>query len=605
MDVIQAHPPILTKEGIWKTQFEHISTLCKLKNQLIRNGSKRHLHCLYRYPNEARCQSDCSSYGQDFPGNFRKAVRILERDVEENNATDFLYVVRTFFCTTHDIFKGGNYTYHKHLLLLWLEASQELRSDVWDALRSSGRDIYQPIPCTPQRPRRPTWDFRTAPAIVISRDNEASSGAAPTLRELDADEVTPCRRRTAQGTLHHTNDTSTEKKTSRKSRRSDVGPTIAREASPPVDVRKKPSKTPKKDPSPGPGRRNRHQVAKSTVRPLESEETLSEVSEQRTSSEENGQDTSSEESEREASPARASCSPSSGRSGYELPLRCSDRRQQATTKSRASLSTAIDLPKQSDKAPSPRHRRSSRTSPSPNRNPANQQPPANKQTPASPRRPEIPNIICADIRKHLTAPLKTTPGTGSLYILAAPKFFSTFKPAVAAKEQWVKIGYAREVKQRVKEISRVCAIPDLYAVWTSHIDNERLDLLKRIEKVCHAQLANFNRRWTCEGLGRGTCRTLEHTEWFAVDTGTAIGVAEMWMGFLNRRPYENGGLRDVWRGALVEGEGFQLLEREVEWTNEDVVHQSWKAWIRRTARTTRRSVDSQDGHVARGVSISS
>jgi hypothetical protein len=135
-------------------------------------------------------------YQRDHPGKFKDAAEILIRDADLVHKYDFIKVVRTYFCGTHDFsMSSGRKAFRVHFLKLWEESPDELHAEVWDALRKCERNIYPRGHSTPQQ-ERPGLD-----RAVNSVPKEVPRASKTTTPSLDPTVEPPTRPWTAQGNL--------------------------------------------------------------------------------------------------------------------------------------------------------------------------------------------------------------------------------------------------------------------------------------------------------------------------------------------------------------------------------------------------------------------
>lgn len=168
-----------------------------------------------------------------------------------------------------------------------------------------------------------------------------------------------------------------------------------------------------------------------------------------------------------------------------------------------------------------------------------------------------PETIARSIRKLLSDSFEE----GVIYVLKAPRFFQSYEPAKG--KQWVKIGITRDVKERIRDLKRECGFTDLTECFSSE-GLVRMDLLRRMERVCHEELNNFRRTIQCkEGVNGAKCNTL-HAEWFEVHEDVAIRTVKRWRKFLDYKPYEDDGrMSEFWRKRLY-GSSYEFGTGEGE-----------------------------------------
>ncbi|KAL1597104.1 hypothetical protein SLS60_008686 [Paraconiothyrium brasiliense] len=137
-------------------------------------------------------------YQKDFGGKFNKAAKHLYKEVKDVRTDDFIEVVRTYFCGSHDFAKNsGRKAYRIHFKKLWEEASEDLQTKVWDALRKCERGMYIHDPLTPQQDRPGlARTFKSAPKGSFKASEQVTPpGPEPNIG-------TPTRPWTVQGRLN-------------------------------------------------------------------------------------------------------------------------------------------------------------------------------------------------------------------------------------------------------------------------------------------------------------------------------------------------------------------------------------------------------------------
>jgi hypothetical protein len=189
-----------------------------------------------------------------------------------------------------------------------------------------------------------------------------------------------------------------------------------------------------------------------------------------------------------------------------------------------------------------------------------------------------PQSIAANIRRILRQKEVPEP-TGTLYVLEAPSFFDSFKPASDRNEKWVKIGISKDVGERVKSLKMKCGITDIRQVYVTDACNISMRLMKVIEAVCHAELNNFRRKMDCRNERvTSKCDTV-HEEWFAVDTEVAIRTAKRWRSFLDHKPYgKYGVLHEFWVGRLDDEDYGRFGDSEGE-EEYDLMSKAFDLWL--------------------------
>ncbi|KAJ4286738.1 hypothetical protein N0V90_012990 [Kalmusia sp. IMI 367209] len=716
--------------------FERYSDLPKFRDYLLSNIAEERIDCFYRYRNGRTCSYDCRNYQEDHPRRFGAASENLRRGIDQIQSEDFIGIVRTFFCQSHDLLQkeDNHQVYKRHFEMLWKGATIELRSDVWNALRNSGRGID--LPSTPQRarPGRPK-QIKSEPVDVNKRFlNALRDSSSPSSKHdpsLDPDNSTPSRPRVA----HAKSDFNAESKVSKAEKTPSLDtetpdhvpatkdflpalssdspsrPRVAQaksdfnaeskvskaEEAPSQDT-ETPDHVPttkdflpalssdspsrprtaqvnfdpvtklpvdeiaenlsalalKKEPSPdtppfppqtesletkpkkatiddlfssvhqddptrleeNPFWKWNHDASRQEPRfpVIKSSQTIFErleagpmpekLDDTGTPREVNSTRTA-ESSEKQATLTSVFESSSSEPLAMKVPTISHDlRRHQATSVSQERSSMALGHDKNHTAAgsPTPRANGSSESlkastklvdvdSPSISAKQSAPRTPSDKHAgrDISPHgknitpkpcvyRPLLTTVIAANISKLLQKNI-TEERRGTIYVLEAPEFFSSFPPASSRGEQWVKIGISTDVIKRMDTLRARCGITDITAIYSSDPNTIRMDLLRRIEQVCHAQLNNYRRRMDCKsaGITKG-CRTV-HGEWFAVDKEVAKRTVTMWRRFLAYEPYgELGVLDDAWKKKLIDSENYKFEAKYGE-TEHDLFQRQFEAFI--------------------------
>ncbi|KAF2447507.1 hypothetical protein P171DRAFT_429141 [Karstenula rhodostoma CBS 690.94] len=187
-----------------------------------------------------------------------------------------------------------------------------------------------------------------------------------------------------------------------------------------------------------------------------------------------------------------------------------------------------------------------------------------------------PGAIARGIRKILREPIDYS-NDGYIYVLKAPRFFDQFPPSRdrAEPEQWVKIGITRNIEDRMGKLIGSCGITDLDVCKHGLRGPEPMPMLHRVEKLCHAELANFQRPLDCNQTGT-RCDTV-HREWFNVTEEVAIRTVKRWLRFFSMNPYTNtGALKSgFWDDRVYNGEYLNTLEDE----DVDRTHERYQSWL--------------------------
>ncbi|KAF1958623.1 hypothetical protein CC80DRAFT_591556 [Byssothecium circinans] len=164
---------------------------------------------------------------------------------------------------------------------------------------------------------------------------------------------------------------------------------------------------------------------------------------------------------------------------------------------------------------------------------------------------EPSSTIVNNIRGILRQPIDEG-NKGYIYVLKAPRFFEAFPSAKDRGEQWVKIGISRDINKRIKSLKAQCGFEDLVNCGGDFGDAMPMEYLRRIERVCHAELHNFRRPMNCGESANGLSRCeVVHKEWFNVSEDVAIQVIRRWMRFLAQDPYTDVGLLNEFWGKKI------------------------------------------------------
>lgn len=104
----------------------------------------------------------------------------------------------------------------------------------------------------------------------------------------------------------------------------------------------------------------------------------------------------------------------------------------------------------------------------------------------------------------------------------------------------VKVGMAGDIKNRKSNFKSQCG------QIMETIDN--VDLMhgvERIEALVKLDLSEFNERQKCKRCGR------QHKEWFRIDEVRAKTTLQMWVDWLEQKPYQSDGqIKPIWRHLL-------------------------------------------------------
>lgn len=184
---------------------------------------------------------------------------------------------------------------------------------------------------------------------------------------------------------------------------------------------------------------------------------------------------------------------------------------------------------------------------------------------------KIPRDIDNDLRDEL---LQGTVREGFAYVLQAPKHFQDKGLAPL-----VKIGYAKNVAVRIKDLYKNCKIEGLEQVSDDQAFAHAL--YEKTEKLAHVELSNFQRKWLCD-----SCKVL-HGEWFEVAPEVAVQVVQRWRKFLENVPYTNSGILQSPWASLLERSGMPFSQKEELVTDHDSRNERWEKWIEKGSAMSR------------------
>lgn len=195
---------------------------------------------------------------------------------------------------------------------------------------------------------------------------------------------------------------------------------------------------------------------------------------------------------------------------------------------------------------------------------------------------EIDDELLAIIRKPQGN--QSTKKLGYVYVLQNPIW-----------EGYVKIGRTNQrVLVRNRQIKRKCGIQELERVLD--LESSRILNYELLEKLCHAELQIFQRKFRCFCGTQHRDTQLEHHEWFMIPKGVALDTVRKWRAWLRQFPYdENGNLKPWWCARVGIGPykmggpyhkdphylGTEMFE------NHESRKQRWTSWLRRPTRRDR------------------
>jgi hypothetical protein len=559
-----------------------IADLPTLLDQLLHNDLSARFACpFYTLHREDYCNYDCTYYSAHHARIFRNAGKHLLRDAENVQKQNFVDVMRTLFCSDHDINSKRKdlQKYRLHLEGLWEDASREMKNDIWDALRRSGRDLYPPS-LTPQRP--PLQKVTASAPAKLSDGNSTALRDTPPPFALTPD--TSSRPSTPYPALGHSADQS-------KNGSPGDSPShtlclahaflkqgINTEATSPYNSPRHDATTPLASPL-MPNTQGVHSTTNNHVdckkdtlsvrRRLDFKAGVDQTCQPARTASHSQISEATEEPQAELGHTEehdvASFPPKIALQG---PVKDAPTLEFVSTPTSADPSAPPELTPTS--TPGGKQRKLSTSS-------------AQKGSLKSCEFDKLrPETIAASISKILKNNI--TEKKGYIYVLAAPGFFETFPPARHRAEKWVKIGIAADVKERVKTLRAKCGITDLGVVYQSDSRTE-MDLLSRIETVCHEELNNFRRRLTCNKQSKDKpngCGKV-HEEWFAVEEEVAERTVKRWRRFLVHKPYDKHGiLNTFWRDRL-EGENYCSFENIDGEAGHGLMDTKFDLWLERSS----------------------
>jgi hypothetical protein len=192
------------------------------------------------------------------------------------------------------------------------------------------------------------------------------------------------------------------------------------------------------------------------------------------------------------------------------------------------------------------------------------------------RGPRNPRTIAERIKNILCERIDYS-NKGYIYVLKAPRFFEEFPPSRdrAEPEQWVKIGITRNIEERMNSLSGRCGITDLVECDDVPEEPIPMPLLRRVERLCHEELANFQRPLNCNETNT-RCDTV-HKEWFNVTEEVAIRTVKRWLLFISKNPYTtHGNLKSgFWEDVVCNGEYLKTSKDD----DLDRTHERYQLWL--------------------------
>ena len=139
----------------------------------------------------------------------------------------------------------------------------------------------------------------------------------------------------------------------------------------------------------------------------------------------------------------------------------------------------------------------------------------------------------------------------------------------------LKIGYSRDIPERMKSLRDKCSLFDLTRVHD--FQDRSIRSYWKVEKLVDTELSNFQRTLKCNN---SKCKT-EHREWFAVSEEVALRTVQRWRKFIEHEPYdENGILKDHWSKMI----GINRMNHpngEEQWSHSETRDDRWTRWLQR------------------------
>jgi len=616
--------PLLSPPDI--SQLPRIADLSKLRDQLLSDDPRTRYQCLYyRRSMEVYCDRSCGSYSEDHRNIFNKARALCSQEVEEIQKENLITILRTLFCGDHDPLTSSerSRTYKPHFEKLWEGATVEMRNEFWIALRNSGRGINKPVATTPRRsPRPPARKIASAPSKPSQKESTIAGNVSPS-STLNSE--TPCRPSTSGPALPHLAERSGDSMLGTPCPNpARVKQEIVAEAAIPLfslPTRPK-AEIPAADlpenqcsmsasiahhgasnlPTSRPmGDVQGDSSAQETSAPDRSAQdikahtrrNLVPVSRRKAAVPKSQPDQTVEQSnppsrgkmlETEAGERRAASQEATKKFLME-PVHAKEHNVPSILPEKALHQTLEDTPgsvRETVEADSP-----STSTLSPISIPQTQR---RKSDASSAQGKDVkPCVFAKQLPQTIAHAIDTllkkniTPKRGFIYVLAAPEFFQSFPPARNKNEQWVKIGISSDVKHRVKTLKATCGITDLAAVYESPCSFP-MDMLRRIEKVCHEELNNHRRRFDCLNEGVTTRCDTVHEEWFAVDKEAAERTVKKWEGFLIHKPYDQYGRLSTFWWDRLQNEDFYRFDSSDGEATHGLMHRKFESWLDKSSR---------------------
>jgi len=153
----------------------------------------------------------------------------------------------------------------------------------------------------------------------------------------------------------------------------------------------------------------------------------------------------------------------------------------------------------------------------------------------------------------------------------------------------LKIGSSRNSTLRKNQLQAQyhVVLVDVELDLRKHVYMKRF---KRVERLAQTELWNFRYKypWPCEMR-----LPVGYTEWFLVDTETAIRVVQRWRYFLSKDPYDKDGkLKDYWRRRLDEVP-HPGIER---YDDHELRHKRWDWFVDGNEQADERTQNSSTGN---------
>ncbi|KAF2184919.1 hypothetical protein K469DRAFT_708700 [Zopfia rhizophila CBS 207.26] len=200
---------------------------------------------------------------------------------------------------------------------------------------------------------------------------------------------------------------------------------------------------------------------------------------------------------------------------------------------------------------------------------------ANKSSSRSPK--EVDESIRDIVQERIR------PAEGYIYVLKAPKSFDRQGPLV-------RIGVAKNVANRIKDLERTCGFQDLVECENPMRMPLPFRMYQKAEKLIHAELHNFRQPLLCKGA-HAPQENINHKKWFAVSEHVAVSTVQRWQRFIEQEPYDDIGMLKRHWSVMMSTANDHLSEAHEEIYDHEKRHERWTSWldeaIKKAPRTER------------------